>query len=866
MARVGTPLKAAALLLLLAACGGDSSGPDTSRNPAGITVVSGDNQSGKVAATLAAPLVVRVTDTRNRPASGVTVAFTVTQGAGTLSAGSAVTGSDGSAQVTWTLGTRVSDAQQVQARVQTGSGVLTATFGATATAGDPATLTVVAGNNQTRPPGAAVDTLSARVTDTHGNAVPGVTVNWTVTAGGGSIAPSSSVTNAEGIAKARWTLGPALGPQTAQATVAGLSAAPFTAQAVAGPTITQVSPDPVTPGAQVTINGTNFGATAGENMVAFNGTAAVVQQASATQLTVIAPCVPSGSVTIAVTANGGSAQLAHTMAVPNPLTLGVGESLLFNAGSVCRELSGGSRYMLTVVYGSSGASSVGFTLRGATGAATGAASLVAGPTPRITLPPLRGELLEHARRLEDHVEILAANRQLAERLGSARVAAHPEPGTLGAQSFGAAAIAVGDTLTVKIPDADGNLCSIAATVRARVVFVGDRGVVLEDVASPLAGQIDSTYRAMGQEFETIGWDVITNNFGNPLAIDAQNDANGKFFMLFSRQVNDFERNVAGFVTNADFFPTAVCPSSNRAEIFYGIVPTDASTGYGDGTADNPANWSRSMRSIVVHETKHIASYAERASRDAPNENGWLEESTAVIAEELFARRIFGYEQNANTAFQESLYCERRPDPTRSTHPPQCWHKPFVMYGYFAYVNQYLSSIESRSPLGPIGPTDATFYGSGWSFIRWAADQYGTSESAFFRALVQEPSLQGVANLEARTGRTLPELLADWALASALDDRPNFDGQRIHTLPSWNTRDIYMRMNQEIPSAFPNEFPLLPRPLSFGGFLANVPALRAGSAAVFELGGTLTGRQLLHLTGPSGSPPVSDIRMKIVRIE
>src|SRR5512134_1424488 len=74
-----------------------------------------------------------------------------------------------------------------------------------------------------------------RVTDAGGNGVSGVTVNWAVTGGGGTITPGS-VTNATGLAQATRTLGSSPGPQTATASVAGLAGSPvtFTANAVPG--------------------------------------------------------------------------------------------------------------------------------------------------------------------------------------------------------------------------------------------------------------------------------------------------------------------------------------------------------------------------------------------------------------------------------------------------------------------------------------------------------------------------------------------------------------------------------------------------------------------------------------------------------
>lgn len=66
--------------------------------------------------------------------------------------------------------------------------------------------------------------------------VSGVTVQWSVLSGGGTLSAASTATGADGIAAVTFTLGPAAGPEQAQASVAGLAGSPvvFTATATAG--------------------------------------------------------------------------------------------------------------------------------------------------------------------------------------------------------------------------------------------------------------------------------------------------------------------------------------------------------------------------------------------------------------------------------------------------------------------------------------------------------------------------------------------------------------------------------------------------------------------------------------------------------
>ncbi|HEV2148759.1 MAG TPA: Ig-like domain-containing protein, partial [Longimicrobiaceae bacterium] len=73
--------------------------------------------------------------------------------------------------------------------------------------------------------------LAVRVLDDRGRAMGGVTVAWSVTAGGGAVDPATSVTDMEGVARASWTLGPSAGTQGAKAAVGEIAPVLFTATA-----------------------------------------------------------------------------------------------------------------------------------------------------------------------------------------------------------------------------------------------------------------------------------------------------------------------------------------------------------------------------------------------------------------------------------------------------------------------------------------------------------------------------------------------------------------------------------------------------------------------------------------------------------
>ena len=69
-----------------------------------ISKIGGDNQLGASGSLLANPLVIQVKDGNNNPKAGVAVTFTPATGGGTVSPTSAVTGADGRASTSLTLG------------------------------------------------------------------------------------------------------------------------------------------------------------------------------------------------------------------------------------------------------------------------------------------------------------------------------------------------------------------------------------------------------------------------------------------------------------------------------------------------------------------------------------------------------------------------------------------------------------------------------------------------------------------------------------------------------------------------------------------------------------------------------------------
>lgn len=719
---------------------------------------------------------------------------------------------------------------------------------------DPTAIVVLAGNGQKRALGAQlVDSLAVRVLDGAGDPASGVSVSWTVAFGDAVTSPATTATGSDGTARTSVTVGSQTGAITIHAAVDGLSPAAFTVQAVPAPVVTGASPDSMPVRGHLIIDGSGFSSVPAENVVTIGGVPATVQAAQLTRLTVIVPCLPTGEVGVSVEVFGAVAAFTHPLRVTDRRNLAVGGSYALDGPDAhCTELLSTGTYMAVVSSVGQPAATTALRFTGSVPGAGAPMQFTFDQALRVRPAP------DFERRRRAHEQLLRHDAELL------RVPRPPRAALRDPAAALAAVPNVGDVLTLKVPDAaNANTCfGVAATVSARVVHVGTHAVVLEDINAPLAGTMDAMFQEMGQTFDNDMFPLLTANFGNPLAIDGSTDANGRIYMLFTPAINDMQ-SLAGFVTPADLL-SDICPAGNKAEIFYATVPTlpgdeDDADGLGNVTA---AHWFRVMRTVVMHEAKHIASFAELLSRGTllAQDALWMEESTAMIAEELYARLAYGYAQNDNTTFMASLYCERRPT------FPECAGKPFAMYDHFFYVYNYLRSIEG---LGPLYLDDPTFYGSGWSFLRWVIDHYAGSEADFLRALTTETLLGPFENIEARAGQPFEELLGDWLLAHALDDHPEYPVDPLYTMPSWNTPDIFLGMNQDSfggQHPFPTPTPLNKHNASGSSFVVDIAALRGGTGAIVEFTGAPSGARLLKLNTPAGGPASGNLRLKVVRVK
>lgn len=844
--------------LILVACGGssDKGGGPVAPAPVAKITVSGPSSSLAVGATL--QLTAKLVDASGNVLAGRTVTWSSTNTAvATVSDSGLVTGvSGGTATIA------------AASEGKTG-------FVGLAVIPSGAASVVVSPSSQTLTPGDTVR-LSAAVKDFYGNVLGGDTVVW-----------SSS--------------------DTTKATVSNSGLVTAVGTAVT-PTISSIAPAQITLGATVTITGTGFATTTQGVQVTVAGAPVLVTAASATQLTVSVPpslpCTPTGpapvtvantygSVTITATSDGksGSATLAlasfpdsaqHQLQMANARTLAVGQVLLITDPSQvgCNELDGTAGRYLVDVYNDVQAAGgfTGFTLRGA-----GGVSLVASraaramlPVPAVTtpsrpaegLPPgVEAASLQHL--FDGHAQRMALTvAHMQPLIAELKSGVHPRASYSAASGTPSATVipqTVGDTVTLKY--GTDTYCHAFTNVSARVVYVGTHSIVLEDTAAPLANTMDSVYDALGQKFDTLMYPILTKYFGDPMAFDDSLSKIGKVTMLFTKQVNDRSSNVLGFVSPCDMLPAsydAQAPASNNTEVFYARVPTSTS---GSASSVNVlAGWKRIMGATLIHETKHITAIAERFADPVGTslEESWLEEGTAQVASEIYARTLYGVAWKSNANYASTVYCDLRGSST--TGP--CAGAEYLMADQFSFLHDYMANNEVGSFLSP-GSVDPSIYGSAWLFARWLLDQYSTNEADLMKPLVRDATMSGVQNVTDKTGRSWDELDGYFTMMLAADDYPGFTpapGARYEE-PSWNLRDIFAGLHQDLPATF-EAWPLGVHAEPFGSWTTDVQELAGGSGSFFDISGSQSAPQLLDLHALGGGllSPGTSLRLAILRIQ
>jgi len=202
--------------------------------PATLQIVTGGAQIGAAGQALPEPLTVQVLDAAGHGLRGLTVTWTV-QGGGTLFARAipTVTDSVGLVLVFWQLGPGFGT-QLVQAQCCG----LVAGFSALAQLPPSQRVGFLSGLGQGGTVGSTLTyPLVVQVRRADGSYDVGASVSWRAISRGSTYSPADTITNAQGQASTRWTLGTVAGVESTVVFVRGLPPVLITAFANPGPPV-----------------------------------------------------------------------------------------------------------------------------------------------------------------------------------------------------------------------------------------------------------------------------------------------------------------------------------------------------------------------------------------------------------------------------------------------------------------------------------------------------------------------------------------------------------------------------------------------------------------------------------------------------
>ncbi len=662
----------------------------------------------------------------------------------------------------------------------------------------PATIVMVSGDAQVTP---EVGTklplpLTIRVTDAQGKSVSGVKVNWSTASG--TLSTSSSVTDDNGTATVEWTLGNTAGSQSATASVIGLKSVTFSVIAVAGPLAQIVlSRDTV----ELLGIGDSFRLTAraADRYGNFLAQATTVESTDTTIVT--ADNFGSGAVLTAhasdtsaiVRAIAGSISKTGTVVVlPPPCgsasqssNLAVGQIVLF-PGSASSEfcLQGtlaGAEFTAIPYFSDFNGSLLRISIT--TGNTT------TGVTSNRVIPPSFQRVAPSGSRLQEDENFELALRErsineLTPLIPGARMAKQQREGRF---SMSVAVPTVGDIM--KFNTNANSACSDPSTRTGRVVAITNRAIVVADTANPANGFSTADFASFGAAFDTLVFPVDSINFGAPTDIDK----NQHVILFFTRAVNELTPPnvgfyVGGFFFSRDLFPVTQtngvsgCATSNFAEMFYLLVPDP------DGIVNQNVRTIDFVKSVTVATLAHEFQHLINASRhlyvngSAAFEDTFLDEGLSHEAEELAFYRSSGLTPRQNVSYQL----------IQSSPGTQVAFDNFAAAN-FRRFREYLTNPEGNSPYNNNGflPTR----GAIWSFLRYAADRRGSSESQMWFQLANPPTgVHGISNLTHAVTQDLAGWVRDWTIANYADDFvPGVAA--LYTHPSWNIRSIIEVVNQ-----------------------------------------------------------------------
>jgi len=822
-----------------------------------VQIVSGDLQSAVVGTALPDPLVVQVSDPGNNPVPGIEVSFTVVSGGGSLTVESATTDASGRASTVLTLGTRSGPINTVAVLA---GGVGSTQFVATGLADVPQDAQVLTGDGQIQPVGTTLPIdLAVLVRDQFDNGVPGQDVNYAVLIGGGSITPATVQTDADGVARAQWTLGGTLGTQTAEADVPVLSVTPAFSAEATDLSVTAVTPDTLVEGQPAQITGTGFEAVISNVTVTVDGVAAQVTGATTTTIDIVVPktqCLPARDVMVTVTTTTGGTTPAGAKPVkPGAfVSMAVGEmALLQDPSDFCFQFEQDPT-VRSYLLGVQSAATAGSGLTGASvlGVVQGPGPGLSTVMPNVDFTASQGfvpaGLDERVERWRRHREAEAGARVADLELAESIMRSGIDFASAAAGQLVDSTVTVGQSVSFRVPKLAGS-CTDFTTITATVKAVGLRGIWLRDNANLGPGFLDTDYQDLSDQLDNFIFDVDTSYFGEPTDLDR----NARIVVLVTQQLNEDNPNLLGFVTSSDFFPLSTCRRSNFAEVYYAKAP---------GQGYPRANALSDAPVLIAHELTHIIQFGRRlVVRQGQFMAAFMAEGQATMAEEVVGHAALGNAPGGNFGYNVAF--------DLSGMDPNDWYfLPFFDISFF-YGRVFSGPKVANAPHAcswltanpaPCG-SRALWYGVTWSLLRWVSDHFGPGfpggEQAIQKALV-DSDLRGLESIEDVIGVPIETFLAEWAATLYLDDRGVAGLPARLDFPSWNLLNIYEGGN------LPSSAKLDPIRIVFTNFARNVD-VRAASTAYFVLAGDVQSPTAVRVRDQADGQLPPNMQVFIVRI-
>jgi hypothetical protein len=537
----------------------------------------------------------------------------------------------------------------------------------------------------------------------------------------------------------------------------------------------------------------------------------------------------------------------------------------------------GARYLIAVVNTDAANTSLeDFTLHGTLAMNSAAVATVTTRRPAPAPPQARAagavsdqefrRLIAVSARAETaHLRRMAIDRALATRMGSpfsklaarrARLEAQATARGQTARALAAPSETIGTVNRWLVRHFDGS-CGAVDTIGARTVAVSSKAIILADTTSSWRTRPDSGYyQQLADEYSAMTYPEVTSYIGDPLLIDSTLSKVGKVTIVITPELNK-DDGIAAFVNPCDFQVTA---GSNITEAIYNWV-ADPINGF------DLTTWERFLRPTLAHETKHISSFAQRFEDGGVFETVWLEEATAQMSSEIWMRSFDQTAWKSHAGFDATLGCE-----FVTSNPCYSVSKPAGLFNHLEFLYQYLAGATDTAPhfQNPeaLGTTVESSYGAGWSFARWTADQYASSEQTFLHGIIDDETNTSIKNLAARSGQSPATLQVYWVLATALDSVQYTPTDPRLTVPSFDFANIFSVAHAVFGTTFPRLEPVWPNQITSGSFDQTVTGVHGlAGTSYFMLTATDSGIQTLELRSGSGGTitPGSGLRVGIVRV-